>query len=150
MQYILDPNDRQFAAFKKQMDQLPRSFQNRVSRAGAHAVAQVIRDEARTTSLFRDKTRKLRRSIRAVRRKVRISRRLRSTFSVVLAGARRGAVHAVFVAYGKTNRDGSKSRPRNFLNEAAANVSRSSMYLAFRRAAVTKYKELEVKLRSIR
>lgn len=95
MRYDLVVRETEFEALERRLKQFPRSYRNRVERAGLQAVAAEVATEAQRGADFTDRTGRLRRSIRAARRKVR-RRRRKVTLAVTLAGSAR-APYAYFV-----------------------------------------------------
>lgn len=94
---------------------------------GFRAMAEITRDRAKLTDMFKDKTGKLRRSFRILKKK----RRNRDGTEEFEAHLRNTAPHAHLIIYGRRARGtGKKSEPRPFIQKAAAETRNEQLRAA--------------------
>ena len=122
-----------------QLEKLTNERYTEGKRRGFEAMAKIVREKARATDMFKDKTGTLRARWRIARKR----RRNRDGTTEIEMLLRNTAPHAHLIIYGrKARNNGPKSKPRPFIQKAAAETGREQLAAAGR-AMLDFLKEIE-------
>ena len=119
MRYSAEIDEKAFRRAMRRLDNMTAAHRATVQLAATDAAANIVAADARNTTAFEDRTGRLRNSIRASQRDIRVAGFGPATLSVVRAGDESyQATHAGLVHIGHRDRGGGHVRGRRYIHDA--------------------------------